>query len=160
MSREEITLGSTPCDEPCTGVSQNDYERPMRDECTVHRRMLERLAPPPPASSGALGIKRFGHEFGAYLEVVANFDSSDEAATDWAYDLESNSPTKWDAIALYELQWIRRVREIQAALARGELRTEQVSEDVRLARWPELEPDVEIDELLARHPLPQATAMA
>lgn len=143
---DAIPIGSTPIEEHCVAVGSADYEGPMRDECEVFKRMLLRLYPPPAGSTGFLRVKRNSHDFGAYYEVEAVFDRKDVTAAQWAFELESNSPERWDDIAAFELQWIHRGRAIE----RAEQRPRAVS-----FQWPAVPQGLALSELLRLHPLPE-----
>ena len=94
ISMDFLNIGSTPTDEPCAQVGRDDYERMSRIECKVFLDQLRRLFPEP--NGGYLSIKRFSHDFGQYREVVAVYDTDDEEATNWAFNIEANCPEKWD----------------------------------------------------------------
>jgi hypothetical protein len=75
MSRDFLTLGSTPWNEDCAGVGQPDYEARSIAECKRYKTLLEELFPVPDGVYGCFGIKSFQHDFGTYREVVAYFDA-------------------------------------------------------------------------------------
>ena len=100
-----LTLGPTPCEESCAQVGQDDYDRMSRIECRVYLDQLRRTFPEP--ENGYFRIKSFSHDFGSYREVCAVYDEDDQEATEWAFNVENNSPSEWDdgarALLLSEL---------------------------------------------------------
>lgn len=98
--RETIDLGSSPIDENCVQVGDHNYEALARAECDRYQRLLEAKLRGHVSAHVAgrvkLRTKENSHDFGTYYEVVASFDADDEAATDAAYWLEANQPTRWD----------------------------------------------------------------
>ena len=90
---DQIELGTSPTDEPCVCVSNGDYMDAMRQEARKYKALLESMFPAP--ENGEFRIKRFSHDFGSYLEVCACFDSQDEKAIEWAFDVEANLPEYW-----------------------------------------------------------------
>lgn len=103
---DRVYLGSAPCDEACAQVGSDGYGVIARAECRAYIAQLRRLA----AAEGRaipegcrLRVKSEAHDFGEYLEVVAQFDDADEVAAECAYWLEEHMPTKWDDEARVEL---------------------------------------------------------
>lgn len=104
---EYITLGSTPCDEECAQVGQEDYSSRAKKECRAYINQLWRVlkskgvnvAPP----SFDLVIKNNPHDFGSYAEVNCKFDSDNAEACDLAYELDACAPANWDDEARKEL---------------------------------------------------------
>jgi hypothetical protein len=43
-------------------------------------------------------------DFGTYHEVVCYFEKDNDAALDYAYQIESRCPEKWDSMALEEMR--------------------------------------------------------
>ena len=102
MRMDYITLGPTPAEEPC---EQSDGSRnKIRRENNVYRRQLERTFPIPDALQGSVrfGVKTFPHDFGSYSEVVIMFDTDNETAVEFAYDVDARLGElcgTWDAIS-------------------------------------------------------------
>jgi len=92
-----IELGCTPSDEECAQVGEENYESNARAECQRYIELLRRLFGPEPEGA-ALRIKQFPHDFGFYLEVVCYHDGP--VARDYAFNIENNAPTSWDAVAV------------------------------------------------------------
>lgn len=104
--RDYFVIGSTPIDEPCIQVRpDNDYHFPMKQECCIYKRQLERFFPEPPPGI-SFSVKRFEHDFGAYTEVCVYFDDDDETQIDYAARVEGSPPERWDATAREELKQI------------------------------------------------------
>lgn len=104
--REYLVVGSTPIDEQCIQVRSNsDYLFSMKKECDIYKRQLERLFPDPPDGVW-FSIKSFDHDFGMYTEVCVFFDGDDEIQSEYASDVDSSLPEKWDSDALAELRQI------------------------------------------------------
>lgn len=106
MSYDYIELGSAPCDETCAALVDDDYEERSKIECKVYKHQLQRTFPIPPHLDGLVyfSIKRFEHDFGFYREVVIKFDEESEAACDFAYKIDGNTPLSWDDTAKAELK--------------------------------------------------------
>lgn len=103
--RDYIEFETTPYGESCTQVLRKgtDYEK-MVKEGEIFIEQLKRQFPPPPGCS--LKLRAMPHDFGAYYEVRAYFDTEDETGSKWAYHLEENIPEKWDDEAKKELaEW-------------------------------------------------------
>jgi hypothetical protein len=97
-----LTLGSTPCNEDCAQVGTDNYVVRAKKECTAYKNQLERHFQNFPDGC-YLTIKGFPHDFGTYYEVIVRYDENDEASSEFAYDMESNSPVNWDDEAKKEL---------------------------------------------------------
>lgn len=104
MRNETMTLGATPCDEPCAQAGVDpDYEYKARRECKVYKAQLERIlaAANKTLPDGVrLRIKANHHDGPTYHEVEIVFPD-DQCAI--AYWLENNLPAKWDVPAKLEL---------------------------------------------------------
>ena len=95
--KEYIELGPSPWGEECVPVkSGTDYLPAMLAECDRYKRQLERDFAIPDDMNARYAIKKFPHDFGTYAEVVIFFDDEDEAASEFAYDLESHLPERWE----------------------------------------------------------------
>ena len=90
-----MSIGSSPCDEPCAQVGQDNYAVQAKKECRRYiELLLKKFGEPPEGAS--LSVKGFPHDFGTYYEVVVNYDDDDRAGLDYALLLEGNSPATWD----------------------------------------------------------------
>jgi hypothetical protein len=92
--KDYINIGSTPCEEECAQVGSEDYGVRALAEC---RRFIEaiRLKLGPEPDGARLTVKAFQHDLGTYHEVVCYHDDDNEAATQYAYDCESQAPERW-----------------------------------------------------------------
>jgi hypothetical protein len=94
MTVDYVTLGTTPVDEPCAQVGSPDYIRQAQAECVRFIDLLrDRFGPEP--LGARLGIKRFSHDFGDYIEVVCHYDTEETAAAEYAFRLEDELPERW-----------------------------------------------------------------
>ena len=96
--RDYLTIGTVPCNEDCT---QNEptgtYAAAQRREANLFAQQITRHYPEPEA--GYVTVKRFAHDFGGYFEACVVFDDEDEAATNWAFQVESDPLgvlSQWD----------------------------------------------------------------
>lgn len=90
---EFLTLGSTPCDEPCAQVGEIDYKNRARKDCAHWLKQLKKEFGEPP-EGGRWGTCWFEHDFGNYVEVVLYF--SNEVSAVFAYNVENNLPAHWE----------------------------------------------------------------
>lgn len=93
---DHLSLGPVPAEEEAASVGTKDYEHRCAIECAAYRNMLERLHPVPDGVPARYRRRRFPHDFGGYYEIVVEFDSTSEEATDFAYSVENNLPIHWD----------------------------------------------------------------
>ncbi|MGE0682965.1 MAG: hypothetical protein AB7P69_18935 [Candidatus Binatia bacterium] len=93
--KDYITLGSTPCDEPCAQVGQPNYRKQALKECRRFIELLRRKFGPEPEGA-ELRIKAFPHDFGTYYEVVCEFDSDLRASVGYALRCEAETPATWE----------------------------------------------------------------
>ena len=92
--RDEMDIGSAPCDEPCVSVGEPDYYPRAKAECDRFIELVrKKLGEEPPGAY--LKVKSNPHEWGAYLSVVVAFDDNDEEARNFAYLCESEAPRTW-----------------------------------------------------------------
>lgn len=152
--KQTITIGATPSEESCAQVGSENYSEMSQIECRVFRRQLERCHPIPLEAIATLVVAGQAHEFGTYREVAVRYDDCDEAATNYAFDLERNAPTQWDAIARYELAWFQTKAAYTRAIRNGSV-TEAEIPPQYLQEQPvgEFSATATFSELLAQHPL-------
>ena len=93
--RDYIGLGSVPILEDCAQVGQSDYPEKSREECRKYKQLLLNKFGQPPEGA-YLTVKTFNHDFGLYREVCVVFDSDNEAAVNYAFEMENNLPETWD----------------------------------------------------------------
>jgi hypothetical protein len=90
-----ITLGPTPCDEPCVQVGEPDYRAKARAECRRFIRLLRQTFGPEPEGA-RLAVQWFPHDFGTYGEVVCYYTPDRPASVDYAFRCEAETPATWD----------------------------------------------------------------
>lgn len=151
MTLRYLSLAPAPLEEACARVGQPGYTERSNHECWIFQRMLERRFPAP-NDHVQLVVRCFPQLSGTYYrEVEVCFDDQDEAACEYAYRLERETPGKWDAIALYELLWLERKERFSLALVRGEIAEMPVQ--YRPADFPPLPADKTLPELCRLFPL-------
>ena len=100
---EYIELGPVPAGEPCAQVGTDSYLARSMRECEVFRRMLDRVFPIPESLPVKYVVRSHTHDFGTYREVSVRYCGGNQAASDFAYQVESAMPDCWDSTALQEL---------------------------------------------------------
>ena len=100
---EYVELGPVPCSEDCVQVGTDNYMEEAKRESRVFVRQLERTFPKALEVGCYFKTKIFPNDFGSYLEVVVCYDDSDGEQVLQAFEVENNTPDKWDAIAKDEL---------------------------------------------------------
>ena len=99
--REYMTLGPTPCDEPCEQMGPHWDAAKARAEVRVYCAQLVRQFPA--CDRVLFGIKRESHDFGTYYEAAVYYDDADDLATEQAYRVERELPQQFDAEAREQL---------------------------------------------------------
>lgn len=102
--KDYLYIGPVPAEEDCAQVGSHDYAKRAKQECRIFVEQIRRYYPEP--ENGYLSIKSNSHDYGTYYEVVAVFDMDCEAASEWAYDVESDPKGKlirWDKEAQEQL---------------------------------------------------------
>lgn len=95
---ETIEIGATPYEEDCYQVGCDNYVTLAKIQCNAFIAQLVRaLGSPPPGAK--LFVKGNPHDFGRYYEVAVSFDSNNESAAEYAYNLDANVPASWDSEA-------------------------------------------------------------
>ena len=150
---EYIELGPVPAGESCAQVGTDNYLANSMLECGVYRRMLARVFPIPEG----LPVKYVGrshpHDFGPYREVSIGFAGGNQAAVDFAYQIESALPESWDVVAFSELAWFRRRDEYFKAVREGALPGEGVPRLYATNSVPHLPSTAKERDLLPAYPL-------
>ncbi|MBY0365417.1 hypothetical protein CDN99_15530 [Roseateles aquatilis] len=153
-----IELGPVPAEESCAQVGAPDYERNARRECGVFRRMLERLFPVPEDVDARFTVRQYPHDFGSYFEVCVAYGAPrggfiNTAPSDFAFRVESETPSHWDAIAQYELAWYERRDAYIAAVSDQRMTPGEVPAHYAAGTPPRLPVQAKFHELLAAYPL-------
>lgn len=92
--RDYLVIGSSPADESCVQVGEEDYLRRQKEECLRFiDRIREVLGPEPEMTK--LGVKTFAHDFGRYSEVVCFYEDTVPESVDYAFRVESEAPVTW-----------------------------------------------------------------
>jgi hypothetical protein len=87
--KDYLTIGTVPTDEDCTGNEPTGaYVTAQRREALAFAEQIRRHYPEP--DEGYVTVKRFAHDFGGYFEACVVFDDEDEAATNWAFQVEAD----------------------------------------------------------------------
>lgn len=105
---EYIELGPVPAGEPCAQVGTDNYLARSMRECEVFRRMLTRVIPIPEGLPVKFVVRSHPHDFGSYREVSVRYSGDDQAASDFAFTVESSVPECWDPVAQQELADLQR----------------------------------------------------
>lgn len=95
MPQDYLSLGSTPCEEPCAQVGSFNYLAQSRLESRAYINQLLRQHGEPPAGA-MLRMKSFPHDFGTYHEVCVFYDPDNQQAVGYAFKLEGDLPMNWD----------------------------------------------------------------
>ncbi len=150
---EYIELGPVPAGEACAQVGTDNYLANSLRECEVYRRMLARVFPTPGELPVKFVVRSHPHDFGPYREVSVAFADGNQAAVDFAWQVEAALPDAWDAVALYELAWFERRDAYAKAVREGSLPREEVPQHYAANSLPQLVPTARLQDLLAAHPL-------
>jgi hypothetical protein len=93
--RDFISIGPTPCEEPCAQVGELNYREKALAECRRFLLLLRKKFGPEPEGAW-LSVKWFPHDFGDYAEVVCYFNTDIPASVDYAYRCEAETPAAWE----------------------------------------------------------------
>lgn len=97
-----INIGSSPVDESCAQVGDEDYYERSRKECRALIHQLRREFGAEPVGA-RLTVKGFSHDFGTYHEVICEYDTNSEKAVNYAFSCENETPQHWDEKAKQEI---------------------------------------------------------
>lgn len=100
--KDSLNLAPVPLGEECAQLGAPDYSSRSRKECTTFINQLKRVFGEPPPRAN-FKITQNPHDFGTYRDVDIQFDEEDDAASEYAYQVEANLPEFWDDTALKEL---------------------------------------------------------
>jgi len=102
---DELELGTTPTGEDCAQVGSTAYDfyNVSKMEIKAFYNQLMRMFPNLPYG---VQFKRQSniHDFGTYYELAIRYDSNDEGAVNYAFNVENNLPEQWDEPARLELE--------------------------------------------------------
>lgn len=102
MASDYLTIGSSPAEEECAQVGQDNYSEQSQKECRAFVNQLTRQFGEPPFGA-RFAIKSFPHDFGSYKEVCVVYSDTVEEAIEFAFKVENESPAQWDEKAREEL---------------------------------------------------------
>ncbi|HRO59092.1 MAG TPA: hypothetical protein PK177_08005 [Burkholderiaceae bacterium] len=152
MFSEYVTIGAAPGEERCAQLGSDDYEADSRVECTVFKRMLERLFPTD-GTAIRYQVRKFPHDFGSYREVVICAPEGTPGFLVKATEVEHNVPVQWDAIARYELCWYATRASFIEAVRSGRMDFSEVPALLLPTTPPKVPADRSLAELLEQFPL-------
>jgi hypothetical protein len=92
--RDYVDLGSAPALEECVQFGTPDYYERIQLECQRYIILIKAALGEPPEGV-RLVVKGNPHDFGTYYEVMAAYDTNNEAAAEWAWDAQEKAPAKW-----------------------------------------------------------------
>ncbi|SRR5712692_4185997 len=81
--KDYISLGPTPCEEPCAQVGQPNYRQRALKECVRFIQLLRQTFGPEPEGA-CLSVTWFPHDFGDYAEVVCYYHTDIQASVQLA----------------------------------------------------------------------------
>lgn len=90
-----IYLDSCPVEEEAAQTIDPDFARKNKAECLAFIQAIKRVCGQPPEGVSIRIKEETGHDFGPYRVVVVRFDSSNQAAAEYAYHVEDNAPARW-----------------------------------------------------------------
>lgn len=100
--KQYIILGTTPSEENCAQVGDDNYYEKAKKEARVFIDQIRReFGQEPPCAK--LATKLFPHDFGSYIEVVCYYNDDDEESKNYAYKIDYNTPANWDEQSKREL---------------------------------------------------------
>lgn len=91
---ETIYLGSSPTKEDGASAEENSTHE-LWKEAVEFRKMMEDRFPIPSGVFGFFKVKSEYNNSGIHYEVVFNFDSESDKASDFAIYVENNLPEFW-----------------------------------------------------------------
>ena len=103
MVMEYMEIGSSPYEEDCAQVGSNGYVERANKELFAYMNQLKRLFPAAESLNVRFRIKWFSHDFGSYGEVCMHWDTGNEEADVYVYEIEKELPGYWDEEAKKEL---------------------------------------------------------
>jgi len=89
--RDYLFIDTTPTEEQCAQVGEQDYHSKARAEAKRMLAQIDKHYPlPEGATMGYTTIATEQHDFGAYFQVKIVFDDECELSTNWAYSIEGD----------------------------------------------------------------------
>ncbi len=98
-----MEIGSTPYDENCAQVGTANYHERANKELTAYSNQLNRIFSDAASKGIVFKEKWFDHDFGSYGEICMHWNTDNEVADVYAYEIERSLPSNWDEEAKKEL---------------------------------------------------------
>ena len=93
--RDYLEIGPVPANEECQQVGTGSYDPiAAREECRRFIEAIRKVLGDEPEGA-RLKITSNPHDFGSYYEVVCWYDDNLPESVDYAFKVESDSPTEW-----------------------------------------------------------------
>ena len=93
--KDILYYGPTPVEEDCVQLSDPNYMELAKIECQRFIDLLRSKFGPEPKGA-RLFIKSQPYDFGAYMEVVCQFDTDYPESIQYAYNIDENVPCNWE----------------------------------------------------------------
>ena len=93
--KDYITIGPTPCKEPCAQVGEPNYREKAVEECRRFLMVLRKKFGPEPEGAW-LSVKWFSHDSGHSCAVVCYYNTDMPASVDYARRCKSEAPATWE----------------------------------------------------------------
>lgn len=98
--KDFLTIGQTPCEEPCAPFGEPGYREKAVQECTRFIQLLRKKFGLEPEGA-RLSIKWFPHDVGVigydyYCEVVCYYNTEIPESVDYAFRCEAEMPATWE----------------------------------------------------------------
>ena len=107
--KEYMSLGSSPCGEDCAQVGSPNYSTVALYEMEIYKKQLNRNFPEAESKGCRFKIKWNSHDFGTYGEVNVYWNTDNEVADEYVYEIEKNLPEYWDDESIKELDELKEV---------------------------------------------------
>jgi hypothetical protein len=101
--KEYMEIGPTPYDESCAQVGSADYMNKASKELDAYLNQLNRIFSDAQSKGIMFKEKWFNHDFGSYGEICMYWNTDNEVADVYAYEIERSLPSNWDEEAKKEL---------------------------------------------------------
>ena len=92
---DSISLGPAPAEEDPVQLGEADYASRAQRECRRYIDAIRKVCGEEPEGA-QLRMTRHSHDFGQYYDVEIRFDGNNEAAAEYAYEVESKAPATWE----------------------------------------------------------------
>ncbi len=99
--RDVIYLGQTPPEEECVQLGEPGYHERARKNCEAYAELVRHKFGPEPEGA-RLRVLSQSHDFGSYLELVAEFEVGDAEAERYALACDWMGPADWNDTEPYD----------------------------------------------------------